>query len=123
MPKNSLVAVPSATPAKATSGTSWLGSPPVRLRRAWMDMDQSLTFHPSLKLKIYRSCWELGRVVPVILTAAIAAGVLSFLDMLAIDAGYPAAAVVGTAGALAAASTVAAKWLLVGRVRPGEHPL
>ncbi len=57
-------------------------------------MDQSLTFHPSLKLKIYRSCWELGRVVPVILTAAIAAGVLSVLDMLAIDAGYPAAAVV-----------------------------
>ncbi len=33
VPKNSLVAVLSATPAKAKSGTSWLGSPPVRLRR------------------------------------------------------------------------------------------
>ena len=34
VPKNGLVAVLSATPSKAKSGSSWLGSPPVRLRRA-----------------------------------------------------------------------------------------
>lgn len=128
VPKNSLVAVLSATPSKAKSGTSWLGSPPVRLRRARMDMDQSLTFNPPLRLKLYRSCWELGRAVPVILTAAIAAGVLAVLDLLATADGYPLAALLGTvvvlaAGAVAAGSSVAAKWLLVGRIRPGEHPL
>jgi len=128
VPKNSLVAVLSATPSKAKSGTSWLGSPPVRLRRARMDMDQSLTFNPPLRLKIYRSCWELGRAVPVILTAAIAAGVLTVLDLIATRGGYLTAALLGTvvvlaAGAAAAGSSVAAKWLLVGRIRPGEHPL
>ncbi|WP_201293247.1 Pls/PosA family non-ribosomal peptide synthetase [Arthrobacter zhaoguopingii] len=128
VPKNSLVAVLSATPVKAKSGTSWLGSPPVRLRRARMDMDQSLTFDPSLRLKIYRSCWELGRAVPVILTAAIAAGILAVLDLITAWNGYPAAALLGTvvvlgAGGVAAGSSVAAKWLLVGRIRPGEHPL
>ena len=39
VPKNSLVAVLSATPAKAKSGTSWLGSPPVRLRRTAIASD------------------------------------------------------------------------------------
>ena len=34
VPKNGLVAVLSAAPRKAKSGSSWLGSPPVRLRRA-----------------------------------------------------------------------------------------
>ena len=128
VPKNSLVAVLSATPAKAKSGTSWLGSPPVRLRRARMDMDQSLTFNPPLRLKLYRSCWELGRAVPVVLTAAIAASVLAVLDLLAHSYGHVVAALLGTvvvlaAGAVAAGSSVAAKWLLVGRIRPGEHPL
>lgn len=91
-------------------------------------MDQSLTFNPSRRLKVYRSCWELGRAVPVILTAAIAAGVLAVLDLIATLDGYLVAALLGTvvvlgAGAVAAGSSVAAKWLLVGRIRPGEHPL
>jgi hypothetical protein len=60
VPKNSLVAVLSATPAKAKSGTSWLGSPPVGLRRAKMDINESLTFNLPLAPKIYRACWELG---------------------------------------------------------------
>jgi non-ribosomal peptide synthetase-like protein len=93
-----------------------------------MDMDQSLTFNPSRRLKLYRSCWELGRTVPVILTAGIAAAVLAVLDMIAAHAGYLAAALLGTlvvlsAGLAAAGSSVAAKWLLVGRIHPGEHPL
>ena len=46
VPKNSLVAVLSATPAKAKSGSSWLGSPPVRLRRTEVAADVSRTFDP-----------------------------------------------------------------------------
>jgi non-ribosomal peptide synthetase-like protein len=128
VPKNSLVAVLSATPAKAKNGTSWLGSPPVRLRRSRLDVDQSLTFKPSRKLKTRRAAWELCRLAAVILTVAIAIAVMVAFDLIAGWAGYWAAAVAGGvvlmgAGAVAALSSLAAKWILVGRISAGEHPL
>ncbi|MBO1267470.1 Pls/PosA family non-ribosomal peptide synthetase [Arthrobacter cavernae] len=128
VPKNSLVAVLSATPAKAKSGTSWLGSPPVRLRRTAVDADQSLTFQPSLRLKVARALWELCRLLPVVLTAGIAVGVMLALDWIAGASAYWVAAllcgaVMLAAGTVAALSSVAAKWLLVGTIRAGEHPL
>jgi non-ribosomal peptide synthetase-like protein len=128
VPKNSLVAVLSATPAKAKSGTSWLGSPPVRLRRTAVDADQSLTFNPPPALKTKRALWELCRLVPVILTVGIAVGIMLVLDWIATETSYWLAAVLGgvvvlAAGAVAAASSVAAKWILVGRIKAGEHPL
>ncbi|MDP5227887.1 MULTISPECIES: Pls/PosA family non-ribosomal peptide synthetase [Arthrobacter] len=128
VPKNSLVAVLSATPRKAKSGTSWLGSPPVRLRRVAQSSDASRTFEPPTRLKVARSLWELCRVVPVLLTAYLAVGVMAALDAVAHWAGYWLAALLGgvvvlAAGAVAAGSAVIAKWLLVGRIREGEHPL
>lgn len=128
VPKNSLVAVLSATPSKAKSGTSWLGSPPVRLRRTAIASDATLTFRPPLRLKVARALWELCRFVPVVLTVGLAAGVLLAFDWLAGTVGYGVAAALGgfvmlLAGALAAGSAVVAKWLLVGRIRAGEHPL
>ncbi|MDR7160175.1 Pls/PosA family non-ribosomal peptide synthetase [Arthrobacter sp. BE255] len=128
VPKNSLVAVLSATPSKAKSGTSWLGSPPVRLRRTAIASDTTLTFRPPRRLKIARALWELCRFVPVVLTVGLAAGVLLAFDWLAGAVGYGVAAVLGgfvmlLAGAVAAGSAVVAKWLLVGRIRAGEHPL
>lgn len=128
VPKNSLVAVLSATPAKAKAGTSWLGSPPVRLRRTAIASDDTRTYQPPRRLKVARTLWELCRFVPVMLTVAIAVGVMLAFDALAAVFNYGVAAVLGgvvvlLAGATAAASAVAAKWLLVGRIRPGEHPL
>lgn len=128
VPKNSLVAVLSATPAKAKSGTSWLGSPPVRLRRTAIASDDSRTFRPPLKLKVARSLWELCRFVPVMLTVSIAAAVLLTFDWLAATFNYGMAAVMSgivvlAAGATAAAAAVLAKWALVGRIKAGEHPL
>ncbi|MGA7203639.1 MAG: Pls/PosA family non-ribosomal peptide synthetase [Specibacter sp.] len=128
MPRNSLVAVLSATPAKAKAGMSWLGSPPVRLRRTQMNTDESLTFDPPLRLKIARGLWETCRLVPMVLTVAIAAAVLWVFDAVALIDGYWLAAVLSgvimmVAGAVAAGSAVAAKWILVGRIRAGEHPL
>jgi non-ribosomal peptide synthetase-like protein len=128
VPKNSLVAVLSATPAKAKSGTSWLGSPPVRLRRTAIASDDTRTYQPPLRLKIARALWELGRFVPVVLTVAIAAGVLLAFDRLAAMFNYGVAALLSgvvmlLAGAVAAAAAVLAKWVLVGRIRAGEHPL
>jgi len=128
VPKNSLVAVLSATPAKAKSGTSWLGSPPVRLRRTAIASDDSRTFQPPARLKVARTLWELGRFLPVMLTVAIAAGSMLAFDWIAATWGYAAAAlltgvVMLLAGLVAAGASVAAKWVLVGRIRPGEHPL
>ncbi|WP_354157523.1 Pls/PosA family non-ribosomal peptide synthetase [Arthrobacter sp. UYCu512] len=128
VPKNSLVAVLSATPAKAKAGTSWLGSPPVRLRRTAIASDDTRTYQPPLRLKVARSLWELCRFVPVVVTVAIAAGVFLAFDWLASATNYCIAALLGgvvilIAGAVAAGSAVVAKWLLVGRIKPGEHPL
>ncbi|MCG2620305.1 amino acid adenylation domain-containing protein [Arthrobacter sp. I2-34] len=128
VPRNSLVAVLSATPAKAKAGSSWLGSPPVRLRRSGIESDQSLTYAPPARLKIARALWELCRFVPVAVTTALALCVLALLDWIALSYGYlPAAVASGVvmmaAGAAAAGSSVAAKWLLVGRIKAGEHPL
>ena len=128
VPKNSLVAVLSATPAKAKAGSSWLGSPPSRLRRTAVTGDQSRTFRPPRRLKAARAFWELCRLLPVIVTVAIAVASLVIFDALALQGGYVLAALLSGVvfmllGAIAAGSAVAAKWLLVGRIKAGEHPL
>lgn len=128
VPKNGLVAVLSATPRKAKSGSSWLGSPPVRLRRTSLESDTARTFSPPSRLKVARALWELCRAVPVVLTVAIAVVVLAALDALAAAWGYlPTALVCGAvmlaAGAVAAGAAAVAKWVLVGRIRASEHPL
>ena len=76
VPKNGLVAVLSAAPRKAKSGSSWLGSPPMRLRRQVPDADLDRTYAPPLRLRIARSLWEVCRIVPVMVTTAIALLVL-----------------------------------------------
>jgi non-ribosomal peptide synthetase-like protein len=128
VPKNGLVAVLSATPRKAKAGSSWLGAPPVRLRRTPAEADQRRTFAPPVGLRIARAAWEICRIVPVMVTVAIGFGVLAGLAAITEWIGIGAAialsgAVMLAAGAVAAVITTAAKWALVGRIRPGEHPL
>ncbi|RMI32920.1 Pls/PosA family non-ribosomal peptide synthetase [Nocardia stercoris] len=128
VPKNGLVAVLSAAPSKAKAGSSWLGSPPVRLRRAAGGGDLERTFRPPLRLRIARAVVETCRLVPVLVTFAIGLGVLFALAWLARTLGHlPAALLSGVvlmaAGAVAGASSVVAKWILVGRIRAGDHPL
>ncbi|WP_342213699.1 Pls/PosA family non-ribosomal peptide synthetase, partial [Nocardia asiatica] len=128
VPKNGLVAVLSAAPSKAKPGSSWLGSPPVRLRRAAESADTARTFDPPARLRVARGVVETCRLIPVLVTFAIGLGVLFTLAWLARTFGHLAAGVLSglvllAAGAVAGASAVAAKWLLVGRIRTGEHPL
>jgi non-ribosomal peptide synthetase-like protein len=128
VPDDGLVAVLSATPTKAKSGSSWLGSPPMRLRRSADTGDVALTFNPPLRLKIMRGFVETCRVVPLMVTFAIGVAVLAALQAVALRGGYGWAALAGgvillIAGAVAGAIAVAAKWLVVGRIRAGEHPL
>ncbi len=128
VPDDGLVAVLSATPHKAKAGSSWLGSPPVRLRRKPTAADVLRTFHPSLRLKVLRSAVETFRLLPVVVTFAIGVAVLFALQWLAIEFGWLTTALAGgvvllAAGALAGGIAVIAKWLLVGRIRAIEHPL
>ena len=128
VPDDGLVAVLSATPHKAKAGSSWLGSPPVRLRRRPTAADALRTFHPSAKLKVLRATVETFRIVPVVITFAIGVGVLAAIQALATAVGWLWAAlaagpVVLAAGAIAGGVAVLAKWLLVGRIGAIEHPL
>jgi non-ribosomal peptide synthetase-like protein len=128
LPKDSLVAVLSAAPARAKAGTSWIGSPPVQMRRAPQDADASRTFDPPLRLKVARGAVEVFRLVPAVCTAGLGVAVLLGLAAVADQAGYPAAAalsgvVILGAGIVALSVATASKWLLVGRIRAGEHPL
>jgi non-ribosomal peptide synthetase-like protein len=128
VPRNGLVAVLSATPRKAKRGSSWIGNPPLRLRRTVTDVDEGRTFEPSRGLRIARGSWEALRIVPVFATAWIALGVLAALEALWIaTGGWWAIALSGivmlAAGAVAATATTCAKWLVVGRIDASEHPL
>jgi non-ribosomal peptide synthetase-like protein len=130
VPKASLVAVLSAAPRRKTarSGESWLGSPPSALRRATETGDAARTYSPRTRLKVARGCVELCRLLPA--TLGVALGVVAALTLLAVldRAGLLlallfAGPVLALAGLLAAGSAAAAKWLLVGRLRAGAHPL
>lgn len=128
VPEDGLVAVLSVAPRKAKAGTSWLGSPPVKLRRHAQDVDRGRTFHPSSGLRWARAIWELLRIVPVIITCGIGLAVLLVLAALVEAWGAGVAILLSgivllVAGAVAAGISTAAKWVLLGRIRPGEHPL
>ena len=128
VPDDGLVAVLSATPHKAKAGSSWLGSPPVRLRRKATAADVLRTFHPSPRLKAMRAAVETCRVIPVIITFGIGVAVLGALQTLVLRFGYLWAALASglvllAAGALAGIIAVAAKWSVIGRIRAVEHPL
>jgi non-ribosomal peptide synthetase-like protein len=128
VPKRGLVAVLSATPEHAKSGTSWLGSPPVRLRRAPTTADERLTFAPPRRLRVARAVVEVLRVIPVICTVGIGVGLLGTLQGVldawgGLAAGLLAGPLTLVAAAVACALATVAKWVLVGRTRVGEHPL
>lgn len=123
VPDGGLVGVLSATPKKAKKGTSYLGLPPVKLPRNSADSDQSRTYEPSAGLLWARGLVELCRIVPVFCSAGVAVLTVAALCALGPWAWLLAGVVLLAAGALAGLVSMAAKWLLVGRHRSGEHPL
>ena len=130
VPKQSLVAVLSSAPRRreAKAGTSWLGSPPERLRRQAGSSDDSRTYDPPTRLKVARACVELCRVVPVMVGIGVAFGVLLLLELLVREHAWWLAALLSglvlmAGGAVAAAVTTLAKWLLIGRLKARDHPL
>ena len=114
-----------APPVGMEPGTSWFGHPPFRITRPPSTADRALTHEPSPIRVLNRWLWELARFAlpwPVILTAVGGAGVLERLWLLE-------PVVVGPISALAlpalagVTGSIALKWLLLGRVRSGTHPL
>ncbi|WP_133896091.1 Pls/PosA family non-ribosomal peptide synthetase [Streptomyces sp. KS 21] len=130
VPDDGLVGVLSATPKKAKKGSSYLGLPPVRLPRSAADADQSRTYDPPARLLWARGLVELCRMIPVFCSAALAVLTVAALCALGTasrlgtwEAALLSGVVLLSAGVAAGAVSVAAKWLLVGRHRAGEHPL
>lgn len=128
VPKRGLVGVLSSAPRKAKKGSSWLGAPPMPLRRTVEAADAGLTYDPPLRLKLARAAIELCRIIPVMVAGALAVLVLAALTLVWQTAGGWAAAL--TAGPVLLAATIAgaltataAKWLLVGRFRATERAL
>ncbi|MCG5468373.1 amino acid adenylation domain-containing protein [Micromonospora sp. LAH09] len=128
VPKRGLVGVLSSAPFKAKKGSSWLGAPPMPLRRTAEVADTSRTFDPPVRLRLARAAIELCRIVPVMCAGALAIGVLAVLALVWQAAGWWAAALAAGpvllgAAVVAAAIATAAKWLLVGRFRVAERAL
>ncbi|MFD2469223.1 Pls/PosA family non-ribosomal peptide synthetase [Amycolatopsis silviterrae] len=128
VPKRGLVGVLSSTPAKAKKGSSYLGMPPLPVRRAVEESDTSRTYTPPLHLKAARALVELCRILPVMCAVALTVGVAGALLALAAQGGFWVAALLSgpvllAAGVVAALTATAAKWLLVGKFREIDHPL
>lgn len=130
VPKGGLVAVLSAAPqrGKAKAGTSWLGSPPQKLRRTAGHADVGRTHAPSRRLRVARAAIELARTVPMVAGGLLSLGAVVAVQVIADNLGWSVAALLSgvvliVVGAVAAVVASVAKWILVGRIRAGEHPL
>ncbi|MEH1123115.1 Pls/PosA family non-ribosomal peptide synthetase [Micromonospora sp. CPCC 206061] len=128
VPKRGLVGVLSSAPRKAKKGSSWLGMPPMPLRRSPEESDSSRTYAPPARLRAARALVELFRLVPVVCGGALAVLVLAALAAVwhalgPVAAGALSGVVLLGAGVLAAATATAMKWLLVGRFRASDRPL
>ncbi len=125
---DSLVGVFTTAPVVSADGTSWFGAPALELPRVREHADPSRTISPPPRLVVGRGATEVVRIL-LPSSVSLVLGVLSFWAINAIGAAGPwAMAAVAPFVLLSAAFgavilTVALKWLIIGRYRPGEHPL
>ncbi|MFB7496778.1 Pls/PosA family non-ribosomal peptide synthetase [Streptomyces sp. NPDC056161] len=123
-----LIGVLSDTPAAVPDGSSWLGRPPMRLRRVVEQHDQARTFAPPRSLRTARTAVELCRVVPLLLGALLQLTLTyALLYLWDVYGAWGAVAAAGllmcAAGVVAGLVTTAAKWALMGRFTAERHPL
>ncbi len=128
VPKHGLVGVLSSTPLRAKKGSSYLGMPPLPVRRAIGDADTSRTYTPALHLKAARALVELCRIIPVMCGVALSVTVAFGLLQAASVFGFGVAVLLAgpallAAGIVAALTATVMKWLLVGKFREVDHPL
>ncbi|MBB6254148.1 Pls/PosA family non-ribosomal peptide synthetase [Nitrospirillum iridis] len=131
LPENCLVGVLSTAPSDAAPQTDWLGLPPVRLprRQKVEGIPEGLTVAPTRRLVALRGAIEAARILfQGAITGAATVGALwllahasavSSLWMSLLWLGLGPLAICVTAALLLAL----VKWSVVGRFRPGIHPL
>jgi non-ribosomal peptide synthetase-like protein len=119
-----------ADPARVRAGSAWFGHPAFELpNRELVTADERLTFRPSAIRVANRALWESMRLVLPILPAFLVAFWATTLARVAhaepaavfAFGVLPLAALV--TGAFLCALTLAAKWILLGRMREDRHPL
>ena len=126
------LSVPPANPADALrEDTAWLGSPALFLpqRQRSTAFSEAQTFKPPLRLRAARAAIELVRILLpttgfIVLSCLLFSALLLIRDELSLANTLLLVPVLYVGcGLVAVAFTVAMKWLLVGRYRPGEQPL
>ncbi len=119
-----------ADPQRVRPASGWFGHPAMELpRRDVVSVDPRLTHHPSALRYLNRLFWETLRfaipVVPLLVVYGWASGIAWASEL--VSAPILVLAIVPMVTLLAYISLVAAiillKWTLLGRVRPGQHPL
>ncbi|MEO5837891.1 MAG: amino acid adenylation domain-containing protein [Acidimicrobiales bacterium] len=122
LPDDVLIGVSTVTGSHQIDGPgTWFGRPPLRMPRpGTYGFDRSLTHEPSVVRRVNRWFWELLRV-----TVPAVAVLLGFLWLALVQGGGIVAVIAATpiVGVAAVATVLAAKWVLLGRVRPGKHAL
>ena len=110
-----------AEPEVVTQGSSWFGIPGFELpRREILDVDASLTYEPDALRYTTRLFWELLRFTVPAIPAGIS--VLWLGTVVRADIQGVLIAGIGVPAALAGI-VLLLKWLLLGKVKPGVHPL
>jgi non-ribosomal peptide synthetase-like protein len=130
LPPDILIGICTVASDEIESGSSWFGLPAFRLpRREVINLDRRLTHHPSAIRYLNRVFWELLRFTLPIPIVLVDAGWYALLVNSAARVNRPVLLLliaplltigVGTFFVLFA---LALKWLLLGKVRSGSHPL
>ena len=129
-----LIGCLSAPPSPADAlreDTAWMGSPPIFLpqRQKSAGFSDETTFHPTWQLRVQRAVIEFVRVITpstffIILLSLLFSALLLLRDEFTLGETllfFPFLYI--GCGLTTVFITVLAKWLLVGRYRPGERPL
>jgi non-ribosomal peptide synthetase-like protein len=125
----SLIGVMTTAPEHVEPDSSWLGIPALELPRIPDRGDPARTVAPPARLRFGRATMDLARLfVPNLLGVSVALLELFVLASIAQVAGALAAVIASplilfAGGVVASAMVVLAKWALIGRYRPGRHPL
>jgi|HubBroStandDraft_6_1064221.scaffolds.fasta_scaffold01083_7 non-ribosomal peptide synthetase-like protein len=126
---DSLVGALTLAPRRPAQGTSWFGVPALELPRSREAADPARTTEPPRRLVLARGVMDVIRVlVPNTISLSIGLLELLVLDLVGGRLGIPtmialAPLVMLGSGLLSAGVAVAIKWLVIGRYRPGQHPL
>jgi len=127
--RDGLIGVLTTAPHRTGDATSWFGSPPLELPRVPDFAEPGRTTDPPRRLVLARGVMDLIRILlPPTISIVLASLLFAVVEVIGGRLGVAAMLAAApmllfAAGVLATAFTVAAKWLIIGRYRRGEHPL